>query len=323
MKLARKILGGLVGLVILGAASTYIWASTASGRILSARHQAHTVDFPVPFPLDEDELEALDFDPEASKRVATERAVERGRHLVHVRYMCTECHGTNLGGGVMVDAFPLGTFLGPNLTRGTGSRTVGYSVSQWDRAVRHGILPDGRGAIMPSEDYRLMSDQELSDIIAYIQSVPAVDNTVPAPTFGPLGKMLLATGGMVLSASRHDAHHASHRRLPPSQENTLEFGAHLAGTCTGCHRQDFTGGPIMGGDPSWPPAKNLTPYAIGSWSYQDFVTAMREGRRPDGATIQAPMVMLTSYAKQMKDTELQALWAYLQSLPAVDEEARR
>lgn len=318
-------LGALFGLLLLAAVSTYVWASTTSSRILTTRYEAHTVDFPVPFPIEATELAELGLEGEAADRAAMERAVARGRHLVNVRYMCTECHGANLAGGVMVDAFPLGVFRGANITRGTGSRTLGYSVAHWDRTVRHGILPDGRPTIMPSEDYRLMSDQELSDIIAYVRSVPGVDNTVPAPEFGPLGKMLLATGKMPLSAMATEAHQATHRRFPPPEEKTPEFGAHLAGTCVGCHRRDFAGGPIMGGDPSWPPAKNLTPHAaaLGTWSYDDFAKAMKDGRRPDGTTLREPMVMLSSYAKQMKDVELRALWAYLQTLPAVDGEARR
>lgn len=325
IKVALLSVGALFGLLLLAAVSTYVWASTASGRILSTRYEAHTVDFPIPFPLEASELAELGLEGAAADRAATERAIERGRHLVNVRYMCTECHGANLGGGVMVDAFPLGVFLGANITRGPGSRTLEYSAAHWDRTVRHGILPDGRPTIMPSEDYRLMSDQELSDIIAYVRSVPAVDKTVPAPEFGPLGKVLLATGKMRLSAMAAESHQAAHRRLPPPQEKTLEFGAHLAGTCTGCHRADFSGGPIMGGDPSWPPARNLTPHtaALGGWKYEDFVAAMREGRRPDGTSLQAPMVLLTSYARQMKDAEIQAIWAYLQSLPPVDAQASR
>jgi hypothetical protein len=49
-------------------------------------------------------------------------------------------------------------------------------------------LRDGRPAVMPSDDFQHMSDQELSDIISYIRSLPAVDNTVPKSTFGPLGR---------------------------------------------------------------------------------------------------------------------------------------
>ena len=80
---------------------------------------------------------------------------------------------------------------------------------------------------------------------------------------------------------------------------------------------NFSGGPIAGGDPSWPPARNLTPHETGlaGWTYDDFIRALREGVRPDGTALQPPMSLLVTPAQQMKDVELQALWMYLQSLP--------
>lgn len=319
MRTAMKLLGLLVALVLLLAASTYVWASLATRRALATTYQAHTIDFPIPFPLSDEEVADLGLDAEGARRVAMERAVERGRHLVNARYGCTECHGGNFAGGVMIDAFPIGTLLGPNLTAGAGSRAVGYTTADWDRTVRHGILPDGRPSVMPSEDFRLMSDQELSDVIAFIRTQPPVDATIPPPSFGPLGRMLVATGRFALPVTRIESHDAPHAALPPATEPTAEFGAHLAATCTGCHGVNLAGGPITGGDPSWPPARNLTPHVSGlaSWSYDDFVAAMRQGVRPDGTRILPPMTLLQPYAQQMTNVEMQAIWAYLRSLPAV------
>src|SRR5690606_34436607 len=101
--------------------------------------------------------------------------------------------------------------------------------------IRHGVLPDGRPAVMPSEDFQKMSDQELSDIVSYIRAQPPVDNTVPASTFGPLGKILIATGKMVPSVLRIENHDAPHPEYPPVAMADVAFGAHLAATCTGCH----------------------------------------------------------------------------------------
>jgi hypothetical protein len=56
---------------------------------------------------------------------------------------------------------------------------------------------------------------------------------------------------------------------------------------------------------------------LAGWTYEQFVRAMREGVRPDGTPLQAPMTLVASYAQNMTDVELQALWAYLQSVPAV------
>ena len=58
-------------------------------------------------------------------------------------------------------------------------------------------------------------------------------------------------------------------------------------------------------------AANLTPEAIGDWTEADFFRAMREGRRPDGRGLD-PFMPWRSFSA-MSDTELSALWLYLQS----------
>ncbi|MFW6206619.1 MAG: c-type cytochrome, partial [Gemmatimonadota bacterium] len=188
----------IAGFVVLGVAllalGVYGWAALTTRSTLAAEYEAHEVDFPVPFPLTADERAELDVeDEDEAEALARDRAVERGRHLLESRYACAECHGEDLGGGVMVDAFPLGSLLGPNLTGGEGGAMGDYTPADWDRIVRHGILPDGQPAVMPSEDFLRMSDRELSDIVAYIRSLDPVDNRVPRSTLGPLGKVLVAT----------------------------------------------------------------------------------------------------------------------------------
>jgi hypothetical protein len=81
----------------------------------------------------------------------------------------------------------------------------------------------------------------------------------------------------------------------------------------------LSGGPIAGGDPSWPPARNLTPDATGlkGWTYDQFVTALARAQRPDGTALRLPMTLMASYGQSMKDVERRALWAYLLSLPPV------
>jgi hypothetical protein len=63
---------------------------------------------------------------------------------------------------------------------------------------------------------------------------------------------------------------------------------------------------------------NLTPDAtgLGGWTFEQFVAALREARRPDGTVLRAPMSMMAPYAQRMTDVELEALWMYLQSVPA-------
>jgi mono/diheme cytochrome c family protein len=316
MRIILRVIGALLVLLVLVAISVYLWASAASGRKLGRTVASHAASFPVPFPLPPDEVKRLGLDEAGARRVAAERALERGRHLVEARYGCVECHGKDFAGGTMVDDPLIGRLLGPNLTTGTGSRTASFQPSDWDRIVRHGILHDGHPALMPSVDFQRMSDQELSDIVTYIRAQPSRDNAVPRPSLGPLGKVLVATGKFTLSADQIPPD-TPHEVVPPSPAPTAEFGRHLAGVCMGCHGQDLAGGPIVGGDPSWPPARNLTPDANGlaGWTYPQFVTALRDSRRPNGDSLRVPMTFMAPYARRMTDVELQALWAYVESLP--------
>lgn len=302
--------------VVVLALGAYGYAVHVSGQKLSRHYRLHDVDFPVPWPLTDEERAGLAAaQPDADlEQIALEWARQRGQHLIEARYGCTECHGKNFGGGTMVDDPLMGSFYGPNLTTGKGGVTIDFTVSDWDHIVRHGVKPDGTPAIMPSAELAEMSDRELSDIITYIRSRPPVDNEMPPSKPGPLGKILVATDELKTSAELID-HEAGHRALPPAQDDTLALGGHLSAVCTGCHGKELRGGPIPGGDPSWPPAANLTPQGIGSWSFDDFERLLRIGERPDGTRVAAPMESVIPFGAKMSDTELRAIFAYLKSLP--------
>lgn len=331
MKTLLKILVGLVLLLVVCVAGVYGWASHKDNVLLSRKIEAHHVDFPIPFSLTDDEVAAVrqeriaagvNGDPPAGvdlDSIALARAVARGDHLVHSRYGCTECHGEDFGGGVMVDNPAIGRLLGPNITAGEGGRTRDFTASDWDRMVRHGIKHDGLPGAMPSQDFQKMSDEELSDVVAYIRSRPVVNKTMPPVHLGPVGKVLVATGSIPLAVDMVPDHMAAHAKYPPPTDSTATFGKHLAGVCTGCHGADFSGGPIPGGDPSWPPAMNLTPHADGlaGWTYDQFASTLRTGKKPDGTDLRLPMAAMVPYAQHMTDVEMKALWAYVSSVPPV------
>ena len=319
LKNVLKWIGIVVAVLLALALAGYGYASYQAGARLSQTYEPHEVDFPVPWPLTgEESAELKEERPEADpQKVAHERAVARGEHLVEARYVCSECHGEDFGGGTMIDSPVIGTILGPNITTGEGSVTTDYTIADWDRIVRHGLKPDGTPTLMPSEDFVDMTDRELSDIIAYLRSRPPVDNEVPPVDLGPMGTVLVANGSFIVTAENVD-HHEEHRELPPEESDTKAFGKHLAQVCTGCHGKEFRGGPIPGGDPSWAPATNLTPHeqGIADYSFGDFDEAMRQGTKPNGEKVKPPMDDMMPYAKKMTDTEMRALFAYLQSLPA-------
>lgn len=115
-----------------------------------------------------------------------------------------------------------------------------------------------------------------------------------------------------------------------SQESDLvsrgEYLVQAAGGCT-CHMDpDNDTFSLAGGRPIKTPfgviyGTNITPDAetgIGSWSDEDFMKAMREGRSPDGE-VYYPVFPYTSFTK-MTDEDVQAMKAYLFSLDPVRRE---
>ena len=311
----RLLRGALVGVGVIAAGAGVAWLGVerAVARAMDQTWTAHGGDFAIPPPpLDVDPT--LPPDPSAAQAAA----VARGAHLVEARYGCIECHGADFGGGTMIDDPLIGSLRGPNLTLGRGGVTAGYTAADWDRKVRHGVRPDGRSGWMPSDDYVRMSDRELGDIVTYLRSLPPVDREVPPVHFGPLGKVLVATGQLPIAAARIPTvdHHPAE---PPATADTVDFGDHLLAVCTGCHRANLEGGPIPGGAPDWRPAANLSPHADGlaAWTRDDFVRAMRTGVRPDGSAFGVPMAMMVPYGARSTDTELHAMWTALQARPAV------
>jgi mono/diheme cytochrome c family protein len=298
-KLLRTIGKGAAALLLLLLLGMFAATMKANAK-LNRQFTTHQIDIPSPPPRSDEER----------------AAAARGKHLVDARYGCTACHGEDFGGGVMLDDPAIGTIRGPNITRGKGGLPADYTIADWDRIVRHGIKRDGSPAVMPSEDFFAMTDHELADIIVYLLAQPAVDAQVPAPSFGPVGKVLLAVGKFPLSADKLPDHRRAHAQLAPPATDSPEFGAHLAATCTGCHRENLAGGPMPFGPPSWPAAANLTRHSsgLGGWSYHDFERALTQGVTKDGRRLREPMTHVLPGTRAMTTTERKALWTYLTSV---------
>ena len=117
-------------------------------------------------------------------------SIARGKYLAEKVAVCTECHGTDLGGKVVEDNVAMGRLVASNLTRGRGGLPADYSDQDFVRALTHGVKRDGRSVIfMPSADYTFTAD-DLGAIVAYVKSVPAVDRTLPAMSVGPVARAL-------------------------------------------------------------------------------------------------------------------------------------
>jgi mono/diheme cytochrome c family protein len=296
MKRVLKITGGILIFLILLVAIILAYVYTASNSRMNRDYQIEMTALHVP---------------------GDSLSIARGEYLFTTRG-CIDCHGENLGGKVFIDDPAIGFFYGPNLTTGVQGIGTTYSNQDIDRAIRHAVKSNGKPVrFMPSMDWSHFSDADIAQIIAYIRSVPPVDSDFPGIRVGPLGRALFLAGEIPLLHAEIIDHEVA-RPATVVEEVSVEYGAYIGATCMGCHGHSLTGGPIPGAPPEWPPAANITPdpeNGIGSWSEADFFRAMREGKRPDGSDISP--IMPWQYTQHMNDTELSALWTYLNTLDVI------
>lgn len=245
-------------------------------------------------------------------------AVDRGKYLSEAITKCADCHGEGLGGQVFIDDPALGRLVASNLTAGAGGIGGSYTDADWVRSIRHGVGPDGKPLLfMPSDEFNSLSDDDLGALIAYVKSLPPKDSDLPGNSVGPLGRVLFLAGQLPLVPAEM-IDHTAERAAAPARGATKEYGKYLADTggCVGCHGPGFSGGPIPGTPPEWPPAQNITPNretGLGTWTIADFEIALRTGKRPDGSAISEYMPWKAT--AKMSDEDLEALWLYLQSVP--------
>jgi len=326
MRTVLKVVTWIVGALLVLAVAATATARVIAGRKYNTRWTTHDISFPIPFPLTATELERLRAERLAAGAPAADplsgvdlhaaalaQAIARGEHLVVTRVACNGCHASDFGGKVIIDQTLVGYWAAPNLTGGAGGVTRGFSAADWDRAVRHGVRRTGQSSSMPSGEFVNLSDHELSDIAAYIESRPPVDRTIKPVGIGPVFSFVVGFGSNALPAFGID-HQAPHRIEPPVEAASVEMGQHIAQVCRGCHGERLSGGKVTG-DPNMPIVANLTPHETGlkGWTEADFFRALREGKRKDGTEI-LPQMPWKTYGR-MNDVELKALWAYLQTVP--------
>ncbi|MFB6352231.1 MAG: c-type cytochrome [Bradymonadaceae bacterium] len=246
---------------------------------------------------------------------SSQAAVERGEHVVETRG-CGDCHGEKGGGETFIDSPVMGTFAGSNLTAGNGGIGDDYTDTDWLRAIRHGVGPEGKPLLfMPSHEFTDIGRKDLAAMVAYLKQLPPVDHQPPEPSPGPMARLLYLKGDLpMLIAAEMIDHQAAIPEAPPKGP-TVEYGRYLAASCKGCHGEQFSGGPIPGMPPSIPAAANLTPHETGikDWSREDWERALTTGETPDGQQM-AKKHMPWHVTKAMTETERTALWRFFQSL---------
>jgi mono/diheme cytochrome c family protein len=285
------VLGALAGLLIIAAIAVYVLSEAK----INAKYHAPTVN---------------------NITASTDPAViARGQHIANAISVCVTCHGENMGGNILVDDPALARIVAPNLTRGQNGRGAELSDADIARILRYGVKPDGTSVkIMPADDYTHLTDADLTAVISWIRGLPPVDSHLPPHEFRPLGRLLTALNQLdIYVAVRIDPNAL---RPETAEAVSVEYGNYLANIagCTGCHGPGLSGGPIPGAPPDWPPAANITVAgAIKGWSETDFIHTIRTGIDPSGHQLVSEMPY--KQFANMTDHELNAIWAFLQSMP--------
>jgi hypothetical protein len=273
--------------------------------------------------------------------------VKRGEYLVNTVLGCPDCHTPrNEMGAPVADKFLAGGLLakqGPisiyskNITQDMASGIGGWTDEEIKGAFLDGHDKAGKALlnIMPYWAYHNMTAADADAIVAYLRSVPAVSNTVPANELAQPAPSQPIPEAMIPDST-----------LPATDPNraSANKGKYLAKlVCIDCHTKDKPTDPVpvdltklFAGNREFPAAAfgfpsppfpeiiyslNLTPHANGieGWKAEDVKTALKMGVAKDGTVLCPPMPAgpMGPFGK-MTDEDALDIGNYLTSLPAVD-----
>jgi mono/diheme cytochrome c family protein len=255
----------------------------------------------------------------------------RGEYVLHMAG-CLSCHtdakngGQPLAGGRALPT-DFGTFYSPNITPDPETGIGGWSTEAFVQALTEGLSPSGQHyyPAFPYTAYTRMTEQDLADLKAYLDTVPPVPNQVRPHdlsfpfSFRPLllgWKMLFFDDGPILP--------------DPNQSESWNRGAYLVngpGHCGECHTpRNILGGPKpnrrLAGTERGPDGKavpNITPQegdGIGGWSATDVTFMLQTGLLPDGDAVGGAMGdVIEDNTSHLTPEDRAAIAEYLLSLP--------
>jgi hypothetical protein len=259
------------------------------------------------------------------------KLVERGGYLTNL-LGCPFCHmpmgprgpdfSRAFAGGMEVPE-KFGTWRAPNITQHKGSGIGAWTDEQIIAAIREGVRPDGSKLfpIMPYLNYNRMTDDDAKAIVAFLRTVPAIDNVV-----APNKDLKLPQIPAPKPANAPDA-----------VDDPLKHGEYLVTLmhCNMCHAKpgkdhvpDVMGHPYAGGmEFELPPmfgtgklfAPNITSdkaTGIGKWTEEQIAQAVKTLTRPDGSMIQGPMQFYLAGWSKLEERDVRAIAAYVKQIPA-------
>jgi mono/diheme cytochrome c family protein len=259
--------------------------------------------------------------------------VARGEYLVEGIAACGNCHsartedgefipGMEYAGNFVIEEVPFIAYA-PNITPDPETGIGNWTDQEIERAIREGISRDGRVMIPPMAYpyFRDISSNDMAAIIAYLRSVPAVRNEVPA-SVAKIPEALPPSWGPPVTEPVPD--------IPRSDR--LAYGrylTHTLGHCTQCHTplvegvEDFSR--IGAGMNIFPKpfgfewsalAANITQHqtlGIGAWSDDEIKRAITQGISRDGRRL-VPFMAFSFYNK-ISDEDLDLIVEYIKTFP--------
>jgi mono/diheme cytochrome c family protein len=222
----------------------------------------------------------------------------------------------------------------PNITSDLETGIGGWSDDEILRAFRDGIAKDGHlmMPMMPFGSYQYMSDADAQAVIAYLRTVPPVklDKPRQETDLGVMGNFFIGRGV---------AHHLPARNVREvDRSDKLKWGQYVMrlGHRWECHSvkgrapSDIGEKDFMSGSADPDPyveklvgkvyVRNLTPdpeTGLGRFSAEQIKAAIKNGTRLDGRKVAPPMALFIPHISGMTDEDLDALVAFLKSLPPV------
>ncbi len=227
---------------------------------------------------------------------ATKGDAKHGAYLARMAG-CIACHtnakqgGPPLAGGLALKT-DFGTFYTPNLTTDQKQGIGAWSVEDFAKAVRKGVSPDGAPyyPAFPYPFYAKFSDQDIADLWAAFQTVPA--NDLPSKDHELKIPFNFRSGLKLWRAAYLDFGSFS---LDPEKSDQWNRGKYIvrgAAHCGACHTpRNFAGArqaefALHGSDglPDGGKSPPITAQALneGGWTVNNLAYALRTGVMPDG-----------------------------------------
>lgn len=260
---------------------------------------------------------------------ADQAPIARGK-AVAIEGDCAACHTATghapLAGGRAIDS-PMGAIIAPNITPSKTAGIGGYTLEQFDRALRKGIARDGAYLYpaMPYPAYVGMTDEDVKALYVYLMNGVAPVDTPPAAKTAlrfPFNQRWLMAGWDLLYGV---GPHGDDASLTAEQQRG-RYLVDTLGHCSTCHTprglmmNEERGNYLAGGEVGGWKAPNITAdpiQGIGGWSEEQLVNYLRNGRAEGRDAAAGPMAEAIEHSfSQLPDSDLRAIAAYLKQVPA-------